>query len=445
MTDVAVVGAGLAGLTAARLLARAGCSVVVLEARDRVGGRTFSQATERGVIDLGGQWIGPTQARMRRLVDELGIATFPTHHQGRKVLAVGGRIATYEGEIPALAPHKLLLMQAALAHLDRSAARVPLADPWHARGAARLDAATVASWRRWLAPARDVRAVLDVAVRSVFGAEPSEISLLHFLFYLHSGGGLMRLVGIQGGAQQDRFVAGAQVVADRLAAGLGERVVLGAPVRAVAHGPEGVRIAADGRVWEARRAIVAIPPALAGRIAWEPPLPAARDQLTQRVPMGATMKCHALYERSFWHDAGFSGEAVSDGSPVSAVFDNTSHDGAEPALLAFVVGRPARDWSGRDAAERRAAVLADLARFFGPAAASPIAYVEKDWSVDPWAGGCPVGVMAPGTLSTLGPALRTPVGRLHWAGTETALEWNGYMEGAVASGERAAREVQAVL
>jgi monoamine oxidase len=287
--------------------------------------------------------------------------------------------------------------------------------------------------------------VLDVAVRSVFGAEPSEISLLHFLFYLHSGGGLMRLVGIQGGAQQDRFVAGAQVVADRLAAGLGERVVLGAPVRAVAHGPEGVRIAADGRVWEARRAIVAIPPALAGRIAWEPPLPAARDQLTQRVPMGATMKCHALYERSFWHDAGFSGEAVSDGSPVSAVFDNTSHDGAEPALLAFVVGRPARDWSGRDAAERRAAVLTDLARFFGPAAASPIAYVEKDWSVDPWAGGCPVGVMAPGTLSTLGPALRTPVGRLHWAGTETALEWNGYMEGAVASGERAAREVQAVL
>jgi monoamine oxidase len=190
---------------------------------------------------------------------------------------------------------------------------------------------------------------------------------------------------------------------------------------------------------------VAIPPALAGRILYDPPLPALRDQLAQRVPMGATIKCHALYEQPFWRALGYSGEAVCDGDPISVVFDNTSHDGAQPGLLGFIVGRAARIWSGRDPEQRRAAVLAAFARFFGPEAASPIEYVEKDWAVDPWAGGCPVGVMAPGTLTTFGPALRTPVGRLHWAGTETAVEWNGYMEGAVESGERVAREVATAL
>jgi monoamine oxidase len=443
--DSVVVGAGLAGLSAARALTRAGASCVVLEARDRVGGRTFSERTERGVIDLGGQWLGPTQERMRRLVAELGIAMFPTHHEGHKVLELGGQASTYRGEVPALAPHKLLLMQLALSRLDALAARVPLAEPWRAPAAERWDATTVESWSRRIAPLRDVRAVMDVAVRSVFGAEPGELSLLHFLAYLRAGGGLMSLVGIENGAQQDRFVDGAQTVAQRLAAALGARVVLGAPVRAIRRRPDGVDVASDAGTWHGRRVIVAVPPVLAGRIAYDPPLPALRDQLTQRMPMGATIKCHALYERPFWRELGFSGEAVSDGEPVSAVFDNTSHDGAQPALLGFIVGRPARIWSGRDPVERREAVLAAYARFFGPEAARPMAYVEKDWSVDPWAGGCPVGSMTPGTMSLFGPALRAPVERIHWAGTETAIEWTGYMEGAVESGERAAREVVARL
>ncbi len=451
--DVVIIGAGLAGLSAARTLRRAGASVVVLEARDRVGGRTFSQRTESGVIDLGGQWIGPTQLRMQALVSELGIATFPTFHEGRKVLELGGRLSTYQGEIPSLAPHKLALMQWALKYLDRKMKQVPLADPWNAARAAGLDAVTLDTWRRRRMPSRDIRGVLDVGTRVVFGAEASEISLLYFLAYLHAGGGFMKLVGIKDCAQQDRFVEGAQTVALHLAAELGDRVALGAPVRAIRHSPEGVVVETEGRTngqahrrtWVGRRAIVAIPPMLAGRITYDPPMPALRDQLTQRVPMGATIKCHALYERPFWREQGYSGEAACDGDPITVVFDNTSHDDLQPGLLGFIVGRAARLWSGRDPEERRAAVLAAYARFFGPEAARPIEYVEKDWSVDPWAGGCPVGVMAPGTLTSLGPALRRPISRLHWAGTETALEWTGYMEGAVESGERAAREAAAAL
>jgi monoamine oxidase len=195
----------------------------------------------------------------------------------------------------------------------------------------------------------------------------------------------------------------------------------------------------------ARRAIVAVPPALAGRIRYEPGLPVARDHLTQQAPMGATTKVFLLYERAFWRDAGYSGEAISTNGPASAFFDNSSHDLVQPCLLAFIVGKSARDFSGLPEAERRASVVKQAARIFGDAAASPTQVVEQDWQKEPWTRGCPVGNFSPGALAALGPALRAPCGRIHWAGTETASVWSGYMEGAIESGERAAREVSAAL
>ena len=190
----------------------------------------------------------------------------------------------------------------------------------------------------------------------------------------------------------------------------------------------------DGTTLRARHVVLAIAPALVRTIAFTPALPAERDQLLQRMPMGATIKCLAVYERPFWRAAGFSGEVVSDSGLISVTYDNTSHDGGHAALVAFIVGAAARQWSARGEAARRAAVLAALADWFGPQAAEPIFYEDKDWSADPWSAGCPVGVFPPGALTSAATTLRTPVGCLHFAGTETAVEWTGYMEGAVEVG-----------
>lgn len=439
--DVVIVGAGLAGLYAAQVLSQNGASVVVLEARDRVGGRTLSQRIGSGIFDLGGQWLGPAQHRMAKLVRELGIATFPTHARGKKVMDVDGRLSTYEGTLPSLSLPNLLLLRRTIATLDKMSKQVPLAEPYAARHSAAWDGLTLEAWKRRAIPFAAVRGVLDVAVRVVFGAEPSDLSFLHFLFYLNSGGGLMSLVEIENGAQQDRFVGGAQQVALRLAERLGERVVLNAPVLSIEQGNDHVTARTGSEWWLGRYAIVAVPPALAGRIHYQPALPFLRDQLTQRFPMGATIKCIATYERPFWRERGFSGEALCTRGPVSVVFDNTTHDGAQPALLGFLVGRAARELGNWLPSERQEAVLSSFVRFFGPEAARPIEYYEKDWSAEPWTRGCPAGSTTPGTLTVFGKALRAPIGRIHWASTETAVEWNGYMEGAIESGERAAQEV----
>jgi monoamine oxidase len=441
--DVIVIGAGLAGLSAARTLVDRGASVLVLEARDRVGGRLYSRRIGGATFDVGGQWIGPGQSRVAALARRLGLETFPTHHDGKKVLHAAGRVSTYSGSIPTLPPLSLVQLELLLRVVDRMRASIDPKQPWAAKRAAALDSVSVDDWRRrWLVRA-DVSGCLDAAVRTVFGVEAREVGMLHFLSYCAAGGGLMRLVEIHGGAQQDRFVSGAQGLALGLAAELDDRVRLNAPVSSVTRDDGGVRVAFAGGEVVGSRVIVALSPLLAGSIHWSPPLPAPREHLHQRVPMGHTAKVLLLYERAVWRERGFSGELVSDAGPLSVVFDNGSHDGSTPALLGFAVGEPGRVWSALDERERRRAVIAQLARAFGSWLPEPVAIVEHDWTSENWTRGCPVGTIGTGVLTTIGHALREPVDRIHWAGTETAVEWTGYMEGAIESGERAAREVTA--
>jgi monoamine oxidase len=419
--------------------------VLVLEARDRVGGRTLTQKLGEGTVDLGAQWIGPKHTRMLGLVRELGLSTFPTYCDGKKVLELLGKCSSYGGTIPSMPLVSLLDMQLVLMRLGKLCDKVPLDRPYDAPRAIEWDTMTVKDWKRRTIHTRGVSELFDAAVNVVFGAEAGELSLLHFLFYLHSSGGLMPLIETHGGAQENRVVGGAQRVSLRMAELLGERLVLGAPVGRIVQSDDGVTLFSDGREVRARYAILAVPPALAARIDYAPALPADRDQLTQRMPMGTTAKCIALYDRAFWRDEGFSGEAVSDRPPVSITYDASSHDGKQAALVGFVVGQAARDWSRLPADQRRSTVLSSFGRLFGQRAEAPSDYIEKDWSTEIWTRGCPIGIMPPGTLTGYGPALREPVGRLHFAGTETATEWCGFMEGAVLSGERAAREIGARL
>jgi monoamine oxidase len=445
--DVIVVGAGLAGLTTARDIAAGGRSVIVLEARDRVGGRVVGHPIGDGkVVEMGGEFAGPTQDRIVDLAAELGVETFPTYDQGLNVLHFNGRRGTYSAAIPRISPLVLADVGRAQARLERLAKRVPADAPWQAARAAGWDGQTFETWIRRNAASRSARTLLRLAIEAVFACEPCEISLLHVLFYAHSAGSFQALIATSGGAQQDRFVGGSQLIAERLGGRLGAgQLRLASPVRRISVGHGRVSAATDSGEFTGRRIVVSTPPLLAGRIDYQPGLPHWREQLTQRTPMGSVIKCQPIYDEPFWRGEGLSGQATGDGTGSRVVFDNSPPDGSPGVLLAFVEGDEARRLGRASAEVRRAAVLDSLTRYFGPRAAKPSGYVELDWQQEQWTGGCYGTLFGPGVWTRYGPALREPIGPIHWAGTETATTWSGYMDGAVQSGQRAAAEVLAQL
>jgi len=317
--------------------------------------------------------------------------------------------------------------------------------PWEAPRAREWDGLTMRTWLERHVRTRAASKLFEIACSIVWGTAPEQISLLHVLFYVSAAGGFELILDTEGGAQQDRFVGGSQRVALWLAAQLGDRVRLSAPVRRIEQAEESVRIHADGLEVAARRVIVSVPPNLAGRIVYDPPLPANRDLLTQQMPQGMTTKCQAVYEAPFWREDGLSGEALSDRGPVGVAYDNSPPDGSPGVLLGFITGEPARELDELSDSERRKAVLDCFVRLFGERAATPTRYVERSWEREQWTRGCPTCRFPPGGWTAWGPSLRAPIGRIHWAGTETATEWSGYMEGAVQSGERAAREALEAL
>ncbi len=451
-----VVGAGLSGLIAAREIARAGRSVAVLEARERVGGRMLSRVIASEAFDLGAEFVGPTQNHIRALVDELGIATFPSYAQGRNVYVAGGQRTTYSdtgptGQVPpdlVVLPDLLLAVPA----LDSMSKQVPIGAPWTAARAGEWDSQSLELWlRRNTTGGKRFLDAATAAIRAIFAAEPREISLLFALFFIaasgdeHNAGTFERNFSTRNGAQQDRIVGGTQEIALAVARQLRRRVVTRSPVRRIVAGRGYVDVISDRYVNRARQVIVALPPTLAGRIQYEPAMPALRDGLTQRLPQGHMIKVQAIYSRAFWRDDGLNGASVSDVGPLNITFDSTPASGSPGALLGFAGGDEGRRLGRLSAAERRETCLQSFARAFGPRALSPIDYVEMSWSEEPYSRGCPVAVAPPGVLTTYGPALREPVGRIHWAGTETATYWNGYMDGAVSAGQRAAREVLELL
>ena len=439
--DVVVVGAGLSGLCAARKLRAQGASVIVVEARDRVGGRTLTQQIGSAAFDLGAQWIGPDQRRVHALVDELGLQTAPTFTDGKKVLEVAGKVSTYKRSIASMSVPNLIQLTGVLSYVNRVRKRVSPSSPMSAEGASELDGETLETWRSRIVKSAKITGVIDATVRTIFGAEARDLSALYFLMYINAGGGMLNLTEAKGGAQQDWIVGGAQALSLALAKDLGDSVVLGTPVRRILQGREGVDAVSDNGTINGRYAVVAIPPTLAGRIEYEPSVSVGRDQLTQRFSMGAAVKVIVTYEHAFWREAGLSGEVVSSDGPLSVVYDGTSHDDTQPALVGFVSGSQARQWSTQPMADRQRRITGALARYFGDAANSFSDYEELDWGMEAWSRGGPAAALPPGVLTSSFPHLRKPEGRIHWAGTETATEWIGYMEGAIQAGERAADEI----
>ncbi|MCF4165199.1 FAD-dependent oxidoreductase [Zavarzinia compransoris] len=446
-TDVAVVGAGFAGLETARMVGRAGHRVQVIEARDRVGGRTKPGLLAGATVDLGGQWVGPAHRRLLALAARHGIATEPQFEAGGKLIEFGGRVRRYEGLIPALPFLALIETDRVMKRIERMAATIAVSRPWAAPDAGTLDRMTVASWLDRHVRTRGARALMEIAVRAVFSAEPAEISMLFFLTYLRASDGLEPMISVAGGAQQDRFKGGLHQLSDRLADEVGrETLRLSTAVLGIEQDDRGVTLRLDGGgTIRCRRAVIAVPLALLPRIGSVPPWPALRAGLAQRSPMGSVIKCHVAYGTAFWRARGLSGEIVSDAGPFSPIFDGTPEGAAHGVLTGFLEGEAARTWTGRTPDARRKAVVDTLVRILGPEAAEPIDYAENDWLAEEWSGGCYAGLMPPATLTAFGPAIRESAGRVHFAGTESAIEATGYVEGALESGERAAREVIAAL
>jgi monoamine oxidase len=460
--DVAIVGAGIAGLAAARALTATGKSVYVIEARDRVGGRTLNHAvTAPGastgtIVEIGGQWVGPTQTKLLALLTELGLQTFKTFDDGNYVDYRNGIKLPYGhllpdplnlglNRIPPTDPAGAAEAEKAILLLDNMAAQVPLDAPWTAASAVAWDSMTFQTWVDQNLFTPGGQALITLTIESVFSVEPRDTSLLHVLFYIASAGSLENLINTAGGAQDSRIVGGSQLISIRMAQQLGNRVLLSAPVTHIDQDDSGITVRGEQFSVRARQAIVAVPPTIAGRIRYNPILPALRDQMTQRMPMGSVIKVQCVYPTPFWRDGGFNGQATSDTGPVKITFDNTPPDKSVGVLMGFMEGSDGRAASELTPAQRKQATIDCFVRYFGDGAAQPLEYIEQSWMNEEWTRGCYGGVFPPGAWLDFGKTLRAPVGRIHWAGTETATIWNGYMEGALRSGQDTAAAIAALL
>lgn len=453
--DVVIIGAGLAGLTAARDLLAQGRSVIVLEARDRPGGRVYGLPLGDGTTSEGGaEFIGPTQDRIAALAADLGVATFPTYNTGKNVYYRSGKRSLYatDGLLGAVPPDwGVVDLEMALLRLGNMAKSVPVGEPWKADKAEEWDGQTFHTWSRANSLSGGARFLLDEFISSTLSVRSRDVSLLYVLNYIASAGNednpgtVDRLINTKGGGQETRFVGGSQEVPARLAARLGDRVRYNAPVRAVAGSGGGVTVTADGITVTAKRVVVAMSPAIAGKIAFSPALPASRAQLMQRYPLGSVAKFVAVYDTPFWRADGLTGQAVSDQGAIDATFDNSPPDASRGILMGFMNQVNIRKLDGAAPQDVTAAGLASFALLFGDKAKTPVRTAFQRWDNEVWSGGGPVGVAPPGVLSDFGAALREPCGLVHWAGTETSGYWTGYMDGAVRSGERVAKEVHAAL
>jgi monoamine oxidase len=440
--DCCVVGAGFAGLAAALRLKQGGHSVAVLEARDRVGGRTFTEVREDGAwIDRGGAWVGPGQDRIHALMTEFGVPSYKQYTDGKAMMVVDGKQHRYSGTIPlSMSPWVVANLGAVFLELGQMSKSIPLEAPWEAKNAEKWDQITLAKWLSNNTLSKPAHDLLETALAGCYTSAASEVSMLFVLYQMASGGGPSFLLGVKDGAQDSRIVGGMGAVYAPMAAEIGDSLYLSQPVRRIEQDADGVTVRSDDMTVRARRVIVAVPIAIASQILYEPMLPVDRSFLHQRMPSGAIYKINIVYDEPFWRNDGLSGQSAAPGSPATVTID-ASTDAPRPGVLCVIVEGPiARQIGKLDETERRRAILAELVGRFGDKAVSPLDYVEQCWTTERYSGGGMLSHAPPGVLTEFGPALREPCGRIHWAGTESSAVMCGWVDGAVRSGERAAAE-----
>lgn len=462
--DVVVIGAGVSGLTAAYTIHTKdpGIRLAVVEAKDRVGGRTAGQtlkaASGQDSWDLGGQWIGSCQRDILQMVKELGLSVYEQYAEGTKLMQLNdeGIVSKYVSEIPSLPLHALVDLHLFMRKVEAMRQKIDVADPNLCRYAAEWDSITLEQFKQanmWTTAAKQS---LDAALRCVFGTEATHLSLLFFLTYIAAAGGLEPMLSCRKdfGAQELKIAGGAWQVSSRLAESIDpSKIYLSTPVVAVRQETTLDTVLVEtsvGQTFRCQRVILAIPPQQTVNIEFHPALPIIKRHVLQRMPAGNITKVIVTYSQAFWRTAGLSGEAVTSGGksvisgcdkgPLCIIFDATSSAG-NPAIVSFIGGDQHLHYSALSSEDRQKAVLHSLSELFGPDALQPLDYCEKNWSNEPYCSGGPVSVCTPGAMTQVAVALRQPFDRIHFAGTESATVWCGFMNGAVQSGRRAAMEV----
>ncbi|MDQ1475780.1 MAG: monoamine oxidase [Actinomycetota bacterium] len=441
--DVCVVGAGYAGLTAARRLRQGGKSVVVLEARDRIGGRIWTQKLADGTpVDRGGGWLAPYHDRAFALAAEVGVRTYKTYVKGAHLLVDGDRTRRYTGLIPKISPLAVLTIARAQWKIDRLSKQVPIDAPWTAARAAEWDSESVASYIDRCAITPGIgRDLFEMAVRGLFTGDLNDVSFLNLLFLVRAHHSINNLFSIEKGAQENLVEGGAGEIARRVADELGDAVRVDSPVRSIAHDGDRVVVEAGDLVVTARNGVVTVPPALALAIAFDPPLADDRRTLYENAVAGPESKTLVVYDEPFWRAAGFSGQTSEPGSAAEVTLDASPKSGTPGVIASFTFGRVAERVQKLDPAVRRKAVIDALTSRLGSRAATPIDFIETPWWEEEWTRGCSMAHFPPGVLTRYGPLLQEPMGKVHWAGTETATTSHGAIDGAIRSGERVASEI----
>ncbi|RUS75174.1 hypothetical protein EGW08_017055 [Elysia chlorotica] len=458
--DVIVIGGGISGLTAAYTVKKKmpHAKVIVLEGKDRVGGRTHSVPLvgNKGVHrwDMGGQWVGTCQTHVMRMLGELGLETYPQYTAGQKLQQLGGsKVTSYSSDIPSLSFLALVDLYWHMAKTDWYRRQISITDPFSHPRANEWDAISLAGFMDQTLYTRGARDAVEAACRVVLGCEPSQVSFLFYLVYIHMADGLEKLLETkQGAAQEFRIKGGAQEISLKLMKSIGEDAVrLADPVISVNQTDKAVEVTtASGWQGSASFVIMATPPKAMEYMKFEPRLSSVRENLMKFMPMGSLTKIILTYETAFWREAGLSGEIVSNGGgpvltscpkgPVCLSYDATSENGS-PALVAFLGGDLAVAYAEMSAKVRQEAVLEHLSIFFGPQVRLFLDYAEKDWNLEPLSWGSPVSLLTPGGMGLYSSTVRRPEGRLHFAGTEAATIWSGYMSGAIQAGEATAMSV----
>jgi monoamine oxidase len=441
--DYCVVGGGFAGLTAALRLRQAGRSVALLEARDRVGGRTFTVTRDDGSwVDRGGAWIGPGQDRVYALMNEFGVPEYKQHNDGDAMMIVGGKKHRYGGTIPwTMSPWAVTNLGLGLHAVEKMCKSIPLEAPWEAKEAAEWDRISLAEWIDKNTMSKPAREMLDMALAGPYTSAASEVSVLWMLLQMASAGGPTFVISGKGGSQDARPVGGMGAIYRPMAAALGDGLHLSQPVRQITQDADGVTVRANDLMVRARRVIVAIPLAIASSITYEPMVPVDRAFLHQRMPGGAVFKISVVYDEPFWRADGLSGQSAAPGSLVTLTIDACTDTGDPGVMCVITEGIEARRLGQLDEAERKAAVIAELVDRFGSKASAPLEFHEQNWTTERYSGGGMISHAPTGVLTQFGYTLRAPCGRVHWAGTESSAIMCGWVDGAIRSGERAAAEV----
>ncbi|MEI2277632.1 FAD-dependent oxidoreductase [Paenarthrobacter ilicis] len=443
--DVVIVGAGPSGLTAARELKKAGLSVAVLEARDRVGGRTWTDTIDGAMLEIGGQWVSPDQTALMDLLDELGLEMYSRYRDGESVyIGADGKRTQYTGDTFPVNETTKAEMDKLVGILDGLAAEIGPTEPWAHPKARELDTISFHHWLRQNSHDEEACNNIGLFIAGGMLTKPAHaFSALQAVLMAASAGSFSHLTD-EDFILDKRVVGGMQQVSLLQAAELGSDVVLNSPVRTINWSENAVTVVSDEATVNARYVIMAVPPNLYSRVSFNPPLPRRQHQMHQHQSLGLVIKVHAVYETPFWREAGLSGTGFSAGALVQEVYDNTNHGDSRGTLVGFVSDEKADAVFELSAEDRKKAILESIAGFLGDQALTPEVYYESDWGSEEWTRGAYASSYDLGGLHRYGKDQHANVGPIYWSSSDLAAEGYQHVDGAVRMGQAtAARIVEA--